>query len=688
MWQAALGVVGGALGAMGARKNQKAKNKLIEKMVMDPESRKYDETVTRNMDPGVREMIEGGYGGGVRGAEEAHAGRGRGGGGRGRGRGGQPQGPTYAQEWGQQGVNNMQGAANAAASRTGRSNFAGTNQYLDAAGQRLLGMNPFGMMDMMTNYIQAGEPSPAPRPSGGGSSGGNSRPAGDANFDSGEWARPGQGNGRAINQATGRPLWGEGSGRDGGGAAQGGKTNPWGVEYGGPEPGSFQLRDFQGGPEWGGVDSQGGSLEDPSNMRGAMETLMQRGTGNVMDDPLMQQRMAQMGEDSDRESALKMRTLKSRQGQRNTGMGALESALSNAEGTRARLRAQNEAAMARQGQLEQLALAAGGQLSQRDLAAMQNQSDLYKADLSSATQRYGTDASLAGQVYGTQVGADTSAYGTDVGAATQRYGTDVGAWTQKAASEEAANAARAGAAASAAAAERAARMQQETAMRGQDLQAMAGMMGYQGQMFGNLMGLGNTLETSNLANAQAMGQMGQGIGNLGLGFHQADQGLAGQQAMANAQRASANAAANASMYGSRLGYDANTMGLLAGNTGSTNTQGTKALADYYGDVAGNYGSPSAAAMQGGMQGFMGGMGLGGGGGIMGLFSDERLKSNITYSGMHVAGVPFASWTWNLTGREDHGVIAQDVEKVYPELVTEVGGYKTVDYRGLLKKESE
>ena len=61
------------------------------------------------------------------------------------------------------------------------------------------------------------------------------------------------------------------------------------------------------------------------------------------------------------------------------------------------------------------------------------------------------------------------------------------------------------------------------------------------------------------------------------------------------------------------------------------------------------------------------------------FSDERLKENIekvgeTYDGL---GIFKYNYLWDDTPRI--GLIAQDVERVAPEAVVEIGGFKAVDY---------
>jgi hypothetical protein len=68
-------------------------------------------------------------------------------------------------------------------------------------------------------------------------------------------------------------------------------------------------------------------------------------------------------------------------------------------------------------------------------------------------------------------------------------------------------------------------------------------------------------------------------------------------------------------------------------------------------------------------------------------SDERLKMNIIRSMLEVIpGVPFATWEWKATpGERFSGVIAQDLEKVRPDLVVrDASGMRFVDYRGLME----
>lgn len=82
------------------------------------------------------------------------------------------------------------------------------------------------------------------------------------------------------------------------------------------------------------------------------------------------------------------------------------------------------------------------------------------------------------------------------------------------------------------------------------------------------------------------------------------------------------------------------------------------------------------------------------GGLFGLgssalmaFSDERLKDNIEDTGEKIAGVPVKTWDWKGSGTPDVGVIAQDLEKKHPELVShsDPSGFRKVDYAGLMAK---
>ncbi len=81
-----------------------------------------------------------------------------------------------------------------------------------------------------------------------------------------------------------------------------------------------------------------------------------------------------------------------------------------------------------------------------------------------------------------------------------------------------------------------------------------------------------------------------------------------------------------------------------------------------------------------ISGFMNMIGSAAGGAAK--MSDERLKQNVVrYDVEALPGVPFASWEWKASpGPRNVGVIAQDLQKVAPQYVSEgEGGFLMVDY---------
>ena len=82
--------------------------------------------------------------------------------------------------------------------------------------------------------------------------------------------------------------------------------------------------------------------------------------------------------------------------------------------------------------------------------------------------------------------------------------------------------------------------------------------------------------------------------------------------------------------------------------------------------------------------------------VASLFSDERLKENITKIGIHKNGLNIYSWNWNETARSfddkllgsEFGFIAQEAQQVYPEHVYKhSSGYLMLNYEGLGKEVS-
>ena len=107
--------------------------------------------------------------------------------------------------------------------------------------------------------------------------------------------------------------------------------------------------------------------------------------------------------------------------------------------------------------------------------------------------------------------------------------------------------------------------------------------------------------------------------------------------------------------------------------------------DYSGLVNNNYSQQMTAnnAQMGGMFGLGGTLALGAmkyGPGMMAM-SDRRLKSNIVRVGELPNGL--SVYEYDIFGRREHGVMAQEVEKVIPEAVLmHSSGYKMVDYSKL------
>ena len=105
----------------------------------------------------------------------------------------------------------------------------------------------------------------------------------------------------------------------------------------------------------------------------------------------------------------------------------------------------------------------------------------------------------------------------------------------------------------------------------------------------------------------------------------------------------------------------------------------------YGDLSalrGLLGSPTVLG-GGGQSSGQGGVGgsLEGAAGIgaLAMFSDIRLKENIKRVGETDGGLPVYTYNYKGTQRTHMGVMAQDVEKVIPEAVGDINGYKAVNY---------
>lgn len=99
--------------------------------------------------------------------------------------------------------------------------------------------------------------------------------------------------------------------------------------------------------------------------------------------------------------------------------------------------------------------------------------------------------------------------------------------------------------------------------------------------------------------------------------------------------------------------------------------------DYTGLVNQQYQGKLAShnAMLGGLFGLAGNVG-----GAALMASDRRLKTDIKKVGKLDDGQPVYTYRYRAGGPTQLGLMAQSVEKVHPEAVTEVGGFKAVDYR--------
>lgn len=114
------------------------------------------------------------------------------------------------------------------------------------------------------------------------------------------------------------------------------------------------------------------------------------------------------------------------------------------------------------------------------------------------------------------------------------------------------------------------------------------------------------------------------------------------------------------------------------------TAGSSQAPNYLGALGQEYGGAMNAygIDQANKNSLLGGLAGLGGAAMIGA-SDERLKQDIRRSSLEVIpGVPFATWEWKSGGRAA-GVIAQDLEKVRPDLVlTDAEGIRFVNYAGL------
>lgn len=181
---------------------------------------------------------------------------------------------------------------------------------------------------------------------------------------------------------------------------------------------------------------------------------------------------------------------------------------------------------------------------------------------------------------------------------------------------------------------------------------------------GNLYNAGNT--TSGLLT----GMNQQGLANQQQGIANSSDALAAQNYSPTQQL---------QLEQMRQQLPAQNLGLLAQigvpiaqlggtKTGTSNTTNEMSGAQQFGTIAGGIGSLGTGLAN---QGFK-------------LFSDRRLKRNITRISTTHNGLGLYHYQYVWGGPFQIGVMADEVEKIKPDAVETVGGYKVVDYKKALE----
>ena len=181
----------------------------------------------------------------------------------------------------------------------------------------------------------------------------------------------------------------------------------------------------------------------------------------------------------------------------------------------------------------------------------------------------------------------------------------------------------------------------------------------------SLYGAGNTT-----ANTLA-GMQQQYLANQGQGVTAAQSALDAQNHGANATLAE---------EAQRRGIPVQALGLLAqigtpigqlGQQSNSTMTGTQNMS----------GADQFAKIAGGISGLLGSGGQGGGSGLLGLlnWSDAKLKDDIAEVGTLFDGTPVYRYRYKGAPTHHIGLMAQDVEKISPHAVVEIGGYKAVNY---------
>jgi hypothetical protein len=99
------------------------------------------------------------------------------------------------------------------------------------------------------------------------------------------------------------------------------------------------------------------------------------------------------------------------------------------------------------------------------------------------------------------------------------------------------------------------------------------------------------------------------------------------------------------------------------------------------DAAGNYNADIYNAKAGQKAGLQSGL-FGLGGAAINAFSDRRLKTDIVKVGKMLSGLTIYSYRYLWSKVKEIGVMADEVEKIFPEAVSEHHGFKMVDYSKL------
>lgn len=237
---------------------------------------------------------------------------------------------------------------------------------------------------------------------------------------------------------------------------------------------------------------------------------------------------------------------------------------------------------------------------------------------------------------------------------------------------------------------------QRAQLFGQGAQALqnAGLQGANllGQATGqaaNLFGQGANIQSG--LGQQAAGLFAGTGQNIAQGRTQAGRDLASQIGGTTSQL-SQLANQQGSGLADLIGQGGSNLANLLSGAGQLTGANQQQLAQLLANLAVGEGSQIAGAQQGIGEAKAGGIlgraeALGGSAGDVAalmaqFFSDERLKTNIKKIGSR-NGINFYRWDWNgklgLTG-SDSGVLAQEIEKVIPNAVTNTGtGFKAVRY---------